>query len=390
MNEIGKNIRKLREEKKLTQEELAEKMHITRQSVSNYETSRSRPDVEMLKMLAEALDTDIETILYGKPKETAAFLDSPDVRANLFKIVLSFIVTVILFLIRMRLLKKGILNDTYRPINLGICTAVLIPLSITVITYYGGKLFTLMGKKKISEKYRKPVHIVSLAVIALTVILLMTGAYHMLQTMISPAYHEITFDGNGMQISSLPDHNLLSEWYLWILYRYTGLFTLVLCMIGFLAGMCPGTKEITWKWNILPVILCGLVYLRLFIPALSLKAHNDTTAYYTASNTKYILTFYKEENGILKKQLYFNSSAETGSHLWLQYQDGMIEENSIYGFPYYFPEDESGMKFSFRRFVIPNKTEKILVCNSSYHGTFVQAKESPPEGLIIVTVRKGY
>lgn len=67
MRDIGKNIRALRMGKNMTQDELAERLYITRQTVSNYETGRSRPDVEMLAAIAAALDTDANTVLYGLP-----------------------------------------------------------------------------------------------------------------------------------------------------------------------------------------------------------------------------------------------------------------------------------------------------------------------------------
>ncbi len=67
MRDIGKNIRALRMRKNMTQDELAEKLFVTRQTVSNYETGRSRPDVEMLLSIAAALDTDANTVLYGPP-----------------------------------------------------------------------------------------------------------------------------------------------------------------------------------------------------------------------------------------------------------------------------------------------------------------------------------
>lgn len=67
MRDIGKNIRALRMGKHMTQDELAEKLFVTRQTVSNYETGRSRPDVEMMLAIAEALDTDANSVLYGPP-----------------------------------------------------------------------------------------------------------------------------------------------------------------------------------------------------------------------------------------------------------------------------------------------------------------------------------
>lgn len=65
MNDIGKNIRFLRQQRKMSQDQLAEALHVTRQTVSNYETGRSRPDVEMLTTLAAALDADVKEILYA-------------------------------------------------------------------------------------------------------------------------------------------------------------------------------------------------------------------------------------------------------------------------------------------------------------------------------------
>ena len=67
MRDIGKNIRQLRTAKNMTQDELAEALFVTRQTVSNYETGRSRPDVEMLLRIAEVLEADANTVLYGPP-----------------------------------------------------------------------------------------------------------------------------------------------------------------------------------------------------------------------------------------------------------------------------------------------------------------------------------
>ena len=67
MRDIGKNIRDLRQQKHLTQEELAEQLFVTRQTISNYENGRTRPDVDQILRLAEIFDTDANTVLYGPP-----------------------------------------------------------------------------------------------------------------------------------------------------------------------------------------------------------------------------------------------------------------------------------------------------------------------------------
>ena len=65
MRDIAKNIRTLRIAHNMTQDELADKLFVTRQTVSNYETGKSRPDVEILAQIAEILHTDVNTLIYG-------------------------------------------------------------------------------------------------------------------------------------------------------------------------------------------------------------------------------------------------------------------------------------------------------------------------------------
>ena len=67
MRDIGKNIRDLRERAKLTQDALAEQLCTTRQTISNYERGKTRPDVEQILRLAAIFGTDANAILYGPP-----------------------------------------------------------------------------------------------------------------------------------------------------------------------------------------------------------------------------------------------------------------------------------------------------------------------------------
>ena len=69
MEKINRNIREQRIKKGLSQEELAEKLYVTRQTISNYETGKSNPDVEMLASMAEVLDIDIQLLIYGETKK---------------------------------------------------------------------------------------------------------------------------------------------------------------------------------------------------------------------------------------------------------------------------------------------------------------------------------
>ncbi|MBR0461816.1 MAG: helix-turn-helix transcriptional regulator [Erysipelotrichaceae bacterium] len=57
------NIRSLRKEKGLSQEELAVKLNVVRQTVSKWEQGLSVPDAELLVSLAEAFDVPVSTLL---------------------------------------------------------------------------------------------------------------------------------------------------------------------------------------------------------------------------------------------------------------------------------------------------------------------------------------
>ncbi len=71
MSKISKNIKKFRKLCDMTQEDLATKIHVTRQTVSSWETDRTQPDLEILVALADAFGVEVEELIYGKRKNTA-------------------------------------------------------------------------------------------------------------------------------------------------------------------------------------------------------------------------------------------------------------------------------------------------------------------------------
>ena len=68
---IGNRIVKLRKDLQLSQEDLAAKIGVTRQSVSKWETDACAPDAYNLMSLAEVLQTTVEYIVTGHAVATA-------------------------------------------------------------------------------------------------------------------------------------------------------------------------------------------------------------------------------------------------------------------------------------------------------------------------------
>ncbi len=63
---LSENIKALRKAKNMSQEELANRLHVVRQTISKWEKGLSVPDAELLTKLAEELETDVGTLL-GAP-----------------------------------------------------------------------------------------------------------------------------------------------------------------------------------------------------------------------------------------------------------------------------------------------------------------------------------
>ena len=60
---LNENIKALRKTKGLSQEELAIRLNVVRQTVSKWEQGRSVPDADMLIALSEALEVPVSTLL---------------------------------------------------------------------------------------------------------------------------------------------------------------------------------------------------------------------------------------------------------------------------------------------------------------------------------------
>ena len=60
---LNENIKAIRKSKGLSQEELAVKLNVVRQTISKWETGLSVPDADMLIAISEALETPVSTLL---------------------------------------------------------------------------------------------------------------------------------------------------------------------------------------------------------------------------------------------------------------------------------------------------------------------------------------
>ena len=63
--ELGSQIKKYRSKLKLSQEELAEKVYVSRQTVSNWENGKSYPDIHSIILLGTVFNVSLDELVKG-------------------------------------------------------------------------------------------------------------------------------------------------------------------------------------------------------------------------------------------------------------------------------------------------------------------------------------
>lgn len=68
--QTGKLIAALRKKQGLTQQQLADKLHLSNKTISKWESGMGSPDISNLPVLAEALGISVDELLKGELNET--------------------------------------------------------------------------------------------------------------------------------------------------------------------------------------------------------------------------------------------------------------------------------------------------------------------------------
>ena len=90
---IGKQIKKYRTEMELSQDELAEKIFVSRQTISNWENNKNYPDVKSLVLLSSLFNVSLDILIKGDLEEMKEKIKSEDIeefnhQSNIFTVLL--------------------------------------------------------------------------------------------------------------------------------------------------------------------------------------------------------------------------------------------------------------------------------------------------------------
>ena len=113
---LGKKILELRKKKGLSQEELGERINVTRQTISNWELGETSPNIEQLKNLSkelnisidDLLDNDIQNVLVEKVSNTEKTTKKSFVVLKMIAISICLFIVLFLVLVIGKIISKNI------------------------------------------------------------------------------------------------------------------------------------------------------------------------------------------------------------------------------------------------------------------------------------------
>lgn len=94
--EIGKRLKEARQMSGLTQENVAEKLNVSRQTISNWETEKFYPDILYVLQLSDLYQVSLDELLKGDERMIQHLEDSTNVVKSNQKILLAFICNICL------------------------------------------------------------------------------------------------------------------------------------------------------------------------------------------------------------------------------------------------------------------------------------------------------
>lgn len=107
--DINNQIKKYRANMKLTQEELADKIFVTRQTISNWENGKSYPDINSLLLLSKLFDLSLDQLIKGDIELMKEDIKSDDIKTfNFYGKIFTILLVLTIILTPVLLLLAGI------------------------------------------------------------------------------------------------------------------------------------------------------------------------------------------------------------------------------------------------------------------------------------------
>ncbi len=194
---LGNRIKENRMRRGLKQEELAEKLFVSRQTISNYENGKTEPDLEMLGKLADALQVEMIDLI-GDEKEDS----KNDKRKNLLRCGRWFLVLAIYGIIYYQLSQRAAL---YQKDSFDTAPLLILRLGILPLFYLGAGFLSMdflsivLKIKPLTKKVRKITFQVVLMLFVIYLFIILPYLLHFAKS--SWELYQLTKSGEAFEYS---------------------------------------------------------------------------------------------------------------------------------------------------------------------------------------------
>lgn len=154
---IGQKLKRKRLALKLTQEEVAEKIFVSRQSISNWENNKNMPDIESLIRISKLLDISLDNLLV----EGSAIVKDIKAKTDLGR---SKRVGMIVAIVNLLIIASLQFVEKNPKITIILLLSATILNSLGVMVYFARRIKLMEGLvlSKEERKYDKPIVILTL------------------------------------------------------------------------------------------------------------------------------------------------------------------------------------------------------------------------------------
>ena len=221
MHDISKHLKTIRTSKGWTQQQMADALFVTRQAISNWETGKNMPDLQMLESISDKLGVTVEEILYGK-KTTVT-----DVKKDYSKVKKQLVTAIIMYVISVRMMLCTFMYDLNADVFLSGCCLYIGGARPIMSFTLGNFIFQYL---KYNEKIKKPLSFGK--IIRYSIITLCCFQFIWTAVFVSEPFIYYCFNG----ASIIPDKIswLFQFWFETLLKGFAFLGIVIFFIVGFL------------------------------------------------------------------------------------------------------------------------------------------------------------
>lgn len=175
---FGVRLKQARQDKKLTQENVAQELNVSRQTISSWENERSYPDIDSLIRLSDFYHLSLDQLL----KEDTGMKEEIQKKEQLAKINKVWLGSFLVNLLVLIIILLNLTGNTFFKMGLGVTIAMtlLIFVNMVPLLYASQEKQRLSGKISWSKREGKKVALIVLVVLIMVALMISLWGTHSL------------------------------------------------------------------------------------------------------------------------------------------------------------------------------------------------------------------